>query len=321
MRKERAVVRLLFAAVAMSLGSHTAAQQGFFAAQDVTKYTPEWHSERFVDGRPKVPDDILDRMKAVTLEEAWAVLQQNGFMHQYEDGWLSIHPDKVLVGRALTATWMPGRPDLQNLLEAQGIEAQRKGAMNAWPVDMLQKRDVYVCDHFGLKEAGPSIGDNVGNAIYARSGNGIVYDGAVRDINGLEELPDFVAFVRYYEPSHHYGSLKSGKLLNSTMVSINAPTRIGHVTVMPGDVILGRNGGVIFIPPQLAEQVVKSSEATHLRDMFGHQRLQEGRYTAGQIDTRWTEDIEQDYRQWLKQNEDHLPVPKSRVEEILKDHE
>ena len=109
-------------------------------------------------------------------------------------------------------------------------------------------RDVYTCDHFGLKEAGPSIGDNVGNAIYARSRNGIVYDGAVRDINGLDDLPDFVAFVRYYDPSHHYGSLKTGKLLNSTMVSINAPTRIGHAMVMPGDVVLGRNGGVIFIP-------------------------------------------------------------------------
>jgi regulator of RNase E activity RraA len=258
-------------------------------------------------------------MKRVTLEEAWAVLQQNGFMHQYEDGWLSIHPDKVLVGRALTATWMPGRPDVQKLLEEEGAKMHRLGAMNAWPVDMLQKRDVYTCDHFGLKEAGPSIGDNVGNAIYARSGNGIVYDGAVRDINGLDELPDFVAFVRYYDPSHHYGSLKTGKLLNSTMVSINAPTRIGHVMVMPGDVVLGRNGGVIFIPPQLAEQVVKSSEQTHLRDLFGHQRLQEGRYTAGQIDTRWTDPIEQDYYQWLKQNEDHLPFPKSRIEEILKE--
>ena len=321
MRKRRDVTGFLFAAIAGLMSSNAVAQQGFFTAQDVTKYTPEWHGDRFADGRPKVPDDILDRMKNVTLEEAWAVLQQNSFMHQYEDGWLSIHRDKVLVGRALTATWMPGRPDVQKVIETEGIEAQRKGAMNAWPVDMLQKRDVYVCDHFGLKEAGPSIGDNVGNAIYARSGNGIVYDGAVRDINGLEELPDFVAFVRYYEPSHHYGSLKSGKLLNSTMVSINAPTRIGHVMAMPGDVILGRNGGVIFIPPQLAEQVVKSSEATHLRDMFGHLRLQQGKYTAGQIDTHWTEAIEQDYREWLKQNEDHLPVPKSRVEEILRDHE
>ena len=295
------------------------AQQGFFTSGDVLKYTPDWHGERFPDGRPKVPDDILDRMKPVTLEEAWAVLQQNGFMHQYEDGWLTIHEGKVLVGRALTATWMPGRPDVQKLIEEEGEKMHRIGGMNAWPVDMLQKRDVYTCDHFGLKEGGPSRGDNVGNAIYAKSGNGIVYDGAVRDINGLDELPNFVAFVRYYDPSHHYGSLKTGKLLNSTMVGINAPTRIGHVMVMPGDVVLGRNGGVIFIPPQLAEQVVKSSEETHLRDLFGHQRLQEDKYTAGQIDARWTDPIEQDYFLWLKQNEDHLPFPKSRIEEILRE--
>jgi len=295
------------------------AQQGFFTADDVIKYTPDWHGERFADGRPKVPDDILDRMKRVTLEEAWAVLQQNGFMHQYEDGWLSIHPEQVLVGRALTAAWMPGRPDVQKLLEDQGAKDHRIGGMNAWPVDMLQKRDVYVCDHFGLKVDGPSIGDNVGNAIYAKSGNGIVYDGAVRDINGLDELPNFVAFVRYYDPSHHYGSLRSGPRLNSTMVSINAPTRIGHAMAMPGDVVLGRNGGVIFIPPQLAEAVVKSSEETHLRDVFGHQRLEEGKYTAGQIDAHWTDAIENDYYQWLKQNEDHLDFPKARIEEILKE--
>lgn len=320
-RSTAAACSALFLAIIALTVSRSEAQQGFFTPQDVIKYTPGWHGERFPDGRPKVPDDILDRMKTVTLEEAWAVLQQNGFMHQYEDGWLSIHEGKVLVGRALTATWMPGRPDVQKLIETDPANARRVGGMNAWPVDMLQKRDVYVCDHFGLKEAGPSIGDNVGNAIYAKSGNGIVYDGAVRDINGLNELENFVAFVRYYDPSHHYGSLKTGKLLNSTMVSINGPTRIGRVMAMPGDVVLGRDGGVIFIPPQLAEQVVKTSEATHLRDLFGHRRLQEGKYTAGQIDARWNDTIEQDYRQWLKENEDHLPFPKSRIEQILKDHE
>jgi len=294
------------------------AQQGFFTSSDVIKYTPDWKGERFPDGRPKVPDDILDRMKKVTLEEAWATLQQAGFMHEYEDGWLSIHGDKVLVGRALTAVWMPGRPDIQKVIEEQGKEAHRIGAMNAWPVDMLQPRDVYVADHFQLKVDGPSIGDNVGNAIYAKSGNGIVYDGAVRDINGLEELPNFVSFVRYYDPSHHYGSLSSGRMLNSTMVSINGPCRIGHALVLPGDVVLGRNGGVIFIPAQLAQKVVEQSERTRLRDDFGHQRLQEKRYTAGQIDTRWTPEIEADYRSWLKQNEDHLSVPKAQIEEILK---
>src|SRR5215469_15207235 len=110
------------------------AQQGFFTRDDVIKYTPDWHGDRFPDGRPKVPDDILDRMKRVTLEEAWAVLQQNSFMHQYEDGWLSIHPEKVLVGRELTATWMPGRPDVQKLLEDEGGRMHRIGGMNAWPV-------------------------------------------------------------------------------------------------------------------------------------------------------------------------------------------
>lgn len=295
------------------------AQQEFFTPEDVIKYTPDWHGERFPDGRPKVPDDILDRMKTVTLEEAWATLRAAGFMHQYEDGWLSIHPDQVLVGRALTAVWMPGRPDVEKVIEDQGVQDHRKGGTNAWPVDMLQPRDVYVCDHFGLKVDGPSIGDNVGNAIYARSGNGIVYDGAVRDINGLNELQNFTSFVRYYDPSHHFGSLASGRLLNSTMVSINGPTRIGRALAMPGDIVLGRNGGVIFIPPQLAERVVKYSERTHLEDMFGHQRLREKKYTAGQIDAKWTPEIEQDYHQWLRQNEDHLPVPKSTVEEILKE--
>jgi regulator of RNase E activity RraA len=240
-------------------------------------------------------------------------------VHQYEDGWYSIHPDQILVGRALTAVWMPGRPDIQKVIEDQGKKDNRQGATNAWPVDMLQPRDVYVADHFGLKTDGPSIGDNVGNAIYARSGNGIVYDGAVRDINGLNELPNFTSFVRFYDPSHHFGSLASGRLLNSTMVSINGPTRIGHATVMPGDVILGRNGGVLFIPPQLAERVVKESESTRLEDTFGHQRLREKKYTAGQIDAKWSPEIEQDYHQWLKENENHLTVPKAQIEEILKE--
>lgn len=317
MRKLFAIV--LVGAALVAFAPRLSAQQGFFTPEDVIKYTPDWHGERFADGRPKVPDDILDRMKNVTLEEAWATLRTAGFNHQYEDGWYSIHPDQILVGRALTAVWMPGRPDIQKVVEDQGVKDHRKGGTNAWPVDMLQPRDVYVADHFGLKVDGPSIGDNVGNAIYAKSGNGIVYDGAVRDINGLNELPNFTSFVRSYDPSHHFGTLSSGARLNSTMVSINGPTRIGHALVLPGDVILGRNGGVLFIPPQLAEKVVKNSERTRLEDTFGHLRLQEKKYTAGQIDARWSPEIEQDYRAWLKENEDHLTVPKAQIEEILKE--
>ena len=297
------------------------AQSIAMSREELIRYTPDWTGDRFPDGRPKVPDGILKRMKSVTLEEAWARLRTAGFNHQYEDGWYVIHPEKVLVGRALTAQWLPGRPDIQKVIEEQGKKDGRVGGENAWPVDMLQPQDVYVCDHFGLKQDGPSIGDNVGNAIYARSHNGIVYNGAVRDINGLEELEDFVSFVRSYDPSHHFGSLASGPRLNSTMVGINIPSRIGKATVMPGDVVLGRNGGVIFIPPQLAQDVVEYSEYTHLQDMFGHQRLREGRYTAGQIDAKWSEPIEADFTQWLKDNSDKLPVAREQVEEILKRRE
>lgn len=293
-------------------------QPGILSRELLIKYTPDWKGERFEDGRPKVPDGILQRMKSVTLEEAWAQLRTAGFNHEYADGWLVIHPEKVLVGRALTAQWLPGRPDIERVIEEQGKKDGRVGGTNAWPVDMLQPSDVYVCDHFDLKQDGPSIGDNVGNAIYAKSHNGIVYEGAVRDINGLKELEDFTAFVRFYDPSHHFGMLGTGARLNSTMIGINIPIRIGPATVMPGDVVLGRDGGVLFVPPQLAEQVVQYSEITHLRDLFGHQRLREKKYTAGQIDTAWSAPIEADFTGWLRENTDKLPVGRQQIEEILK---
>jgi regulator of RNase E activity RraA len=276
--------------------------------------TPEWKGERFPDGRPRVPDDILERMKGVTLEEAWAVLRNEHFDYQYEGDWQTLDPDAVLVGRAVTATFMPGRPDIHKQIDARGREQGRSGSQNSWPVDLLEPGDVYVADQFGAHEDGPTIGDNVGNAIFANSGNGFVYDGAVRDLNGLKEIKGFSAFFRSYHPSHHN---PPGRL-NTTLVAINRPTRIGHATVMPGDVVLGREGGVIFIPPQLAQRVVETSEVVRLRDLFGQARLREGVYTSGQIDARWSDDIERDFSAWLKENIGELPFPKERIEELLK---
>jgi regulator of RNase E activity RraA len=311
--------RVLMAIVlVLAAASGVDAQPGVLTKEQLIEYTPDWKGERFPDGRPKVPDAILDRMSRVTLEEAWAVVTGAGFTHQFDDNWVSIHPDQVLVGRALTSQWLPGRPDILRVIEAKGRVQGRIGGTNAWPVDMLQPRDVYVSDHFGLKENGPSVGDNVGNAIFAKSANGIVYDGAVRDINGLREMKGFTSFVRSYDPSHHIGNASAGPRLNSTMIGINVPIRIGGAFVMPGDVVLGRDGGVIFIPPQLAEQVVRTSEITRLRDMFGHARLRAGVYTAGQIDSTWTAAIEADFTGWLRENIDRLPVSRPQIEDILK---
>ncbi|GJM29419.1 MAG: hypothetical protein DHS20C17_20540 [Cyclobacteriaceae bacterium] len=278
--------------------------------------TREWKGERFDDGRPKVSDQLIERMRLVTLEEAWAVLKGANYTNQYEEGWVTINPDSVLVGRALTATFMPGRPDVQRAINEQGEKDGRIKSQNSWPIDMLVPGDVYVVNQFGAHEDGPTIGDNLGNSIYAKSGNGIVYNGALRDVNGLKEIGSFTSFFRSYHPSHHLNNPEGQ--LNTTLVGINKPTCIGKVMVLPGDVILGRDGGVIVIPPQLAEKVVETSEVVRLRDMFGHQRLREQKYTAGQIDTRWSDGIEKDFSQWLNDHIDELPVPKEQIQELLK---
>lgn len=281
--------------------------------------TPEWKGERFADGRPKVSDNLLNRLKNVTLEEAWAVLRNENYRHQYEDGWEMINPDSVLVGRAVTAIFVPGRPDIHRVIDDKGHKQDgRVKSQNSWPIDLLVKRDVYVVDQFGAHEDGPTIGDNLGNSIYAKTGNGIVYDGAIRDINGLKEIGSFTSVYRSYHPSHHLNNPDAPGQLNTTLVGINQPTRIGKATVMPGDAVLARNGGVIFIPPHLLEKVVKTAEIVRLRDMFGHERLREQKYTPGQIDTRWSEEIEKDFSKWLNDHMDKLPVPREQIQEFLK---
>ena len=304
---------LLLAAAGSLLPLSLGAQQ--IARDELVYLTPEWKGERFEDGRPKVPDAILERMKLVTIEEAWAVLRGERFNYQFEGGWMTINPDSVLVGRAVTATFMPGRPDIHRVIDERGHNRdQRSGAQNTWAIDLLQPGDVYVADQFGATVDGPTIGDNLANSIFTKSGNGIVYDGAIRDISGLKEMGGFTSYFRTYHPSHH----NPGGNLNTTLVAINQPTRIGMATVMPGDVVLGRDGGVIFIPPHLAERVVTTSEIVRLRDMFGHQRLREQVYTPGQIDTRWSDEIERDFSQWLRDHVDELPVPPEQVQEYLR---
>lgn len=294
------------------------AQEVQISKEQLVALTPLWKGERFADGRPKVPDDIIKRMKLVSVEEAWAVMKNAGYGYQVAESWETINPDSVLVGRAVTATFMPGRPDVWQAIDSLGKKQGRR-AQNVWAVELLTKGDVYVADQFGAHRNGPTIGDNVGNAIFARTGNGIVYDGALRDLEGLKEIGSFTSFYTSYDPSYHNPGNGPSRDLTTMIVGINQPTRIRTVTVMPGDVVLGKLGVVVFIPPHLAEQVVTTSEIVRLRDMFGHQRLKEGKYTAGQIDSRWTDEIEKDFSKWLNDHINELPVPKEQIQKYLKD--
>ncbi len=270
--------------------------------------TPKWKGDRYPDGRPKVPDALLDRMKAVTIDEAWEVLRDHGYDNQFEGGWKILHPDQPLVGRALTVAYLPSRPDLVEHITRLGKEEGRIGRPNSWPIDMLQKGDIYIADGFGKVIDGTLMGDNLGTAIFAKSGNGVVFHAAARDLDGLLKIKGFNAFVRDWDPSEIKGMVLS---------SINRPIHIGRAVVLPGDVVLAKRTGVIVIPAHLAEEVVVRAEVMHIKDEFGHQRLREGVYTPGQIDSRWTEAIKADFYQWLKNRKNNPPIPLSVIEKYL----
>lgn len=289
--------------------------------EEIIALTPDWKGERFPDGRPKVPDDIIRRMKQVTIEEAWEVVNGAGYKYQMAEGWGQIiNPDSVLVGRAYTTMFMPGRPDVWKAIDSMGRKEGRR-AQNVWAVEQLQKGDVYVAYQFGAKKNGPTVGDRVGTSIYTKTGNGVVYDGALRDVEGMKDFGGFTSYFSSYDPSFHNPGGGNNRDLTTMIVGINKPTIIKGVTVMPGDVVLGKLGVVYFIPPHLAERVVKNSERVRLEDLFGKQRIREGKYTAGQIDARWAEPIQKDFTQWLKDNVNKLPVEKEQVLEIIKQRE
>ncbi len=274
--------------------------------------TANWKGERFPDGRPKVSDELLKRLKDISLEDAWGVLRNKGFANQFEGNWTIINPDSVMVGRVVTAQYMPSRPDLIEVVKNQGkVEGRaQKGGTNSWPIDILTNGDVYVADGYEKMADGTLIGDNLGNSIYAKSHNGVIFFGSVRDAEGLEEIKGFNAFIKGTDPSY---------IKEMMLTTINAPIRIGRATVLPGDVVLAKKYGVIFIPSYLVQELVLTSEVTMLRDEFGHLRLRQGKYLTGQIDSQWSDDIKKDFLDWLHHYPGKLPMTKEELDNYLKE--
>jgi len=275
-------------------------QLGLFSKDQRIALTREWKGERFPDGRPKAPDSILDGLKNVDAEEAWGVLQSHGYKYQFEGGWKEINPGERMVGRVFTAVFMPQRPDVNAVINDTGKEEGRVGAQNSWPIDMLSPGDVLVVDLFGKIKDGTFAGDNLSTSIFAKSHNGLVVDGAVRDFTGISEITGMHVFVRDFDPS---------ALRDTTLMGINVPIRIGHVMVMPGDVVVSDHEGLTFVPPQLAQVVIDRAQMTHRVDEWGHQMLREGKYTPGQIDRKWTKPMIQEFNKWLEQKGEKIRMP------------
>lgn len=306
--------KLTFLILAILIVSFTANSQTVkWTADDIKALTVEWTGERTPDGRPKVPDVLLERLKAVSMEEVWGFLEQKGYENQFENfssihenGWQILHPEKVMTGRVVTAQFMPLRKDFDNYVQAVGKKQNLTSPVtNYAPINALTDGDVYVADSYGKIEDGTLIGDNLANAIYKNGKRGIIFNGSVRDVEGLSEIEGFNGWIRGSDPS---------AIKQMMCATVNAPIRIGRVTVLPGDVVLAKPTGVTFIPPHLVAECVLSGEYTALRDQFNFFCIQTKKFKYDNeafVDVT-EEELDKAFVEWINAKKD-LPMDKKEL--------
>jgi regulator of RNase E activity RraA len=296
---------VLFSLLMVTIISGPQAQT--ISKEELIFLTSEWKGERFADGRPKISDDLLNRAKYIMIDDAWTVLKNEGYLNQFEGNWKILN-DSPMTGRALTAMYMPGRPDVEKHVRERGAAQGRKGNTNSWPIDILSKGDIYIADAFGKISGGPIMGATLANSIYSKSGNGVVFNGAARDLNEIKNIKGFNAFVRDFHPSFTE---------EMVLMGLNTPIRIGNVMVLPGDLVIAQKEGVLFVPSHLAEQVVTTGEFVIRKDQFGFEMVRTGKYSTGEIDSQWTDEIKSAFLQWLDKHPELGKMTRAEVDKMM----
>jgi len=297
---------LLFVLLVCSLAA-PAFSQVKITKEQILFYTSDWRGERFPDGRPKVPDDLLTRALDVSIEDVWDFLQEKGYRCQFDGGWQALHIDKPFAGRALTAQYMPLRPDMAKAITAEGKAEGRVSWTNSWPINELREGDVYVADGFGKIIEGTLIGSNLGSGIAAHTHSGFVFDAGIRDQEENREIPNLNGFYRGYDPS---------AWADMTLTAINSPIRIGRAVVLPGDLVLAKTDGVLFIPAILAEEAISSAEFTNLEDAFNFELNKSGK-NGGEFEGGWTPRKYDALAKWIDAHPEKLKMPRAEFDAIL----
>jgi 4-hydroxy-4-methyl-2-oxoglutarate aldolase len=279
----------------------------------IISLTTQWTGARMPDGRPYVSDSLLERLKKVVLTHAWGGLRKHKFNNQYQGNWMMIHPDKntIMTGRVVTAQYMPQRPDFGDVIRKVGLAEGHgeKAQSNVWPIEMLKDGDVYVADGFAKVEQGTLIGDRLANSIYSKSKRGVIFWGTVRNIQEIKKVDGFNGWILGDHPS---------SLTEVMLTSINAPIRIGDVTVLPGDVVFASPYGTLFFPAYLVNGIVLEAEISNLRHIYGIKRNKAGEWTTGQIDSDYTSQMKKEFFDYLRGLPDtELPMPRKELNEYL----
>lgn len=270
-------------------------------------YTSDWKGDRFPDGRPKVPDDLIKRALDVSIEDVWGYLRNLGYHCQFDGGWQALHIEKPMAGRALTAQYMPARPDMLKAIAAEGKAEGRKSGNNSWPINELQIGDVYVADGYGKIFEGTLIGSNLGSGIAAHTHTGFIFDAGIRDQEENREIKDLNGFYRGYDPTYW---------VDMTLTAINSPIRIGKATVLPGDLVVAKTDGIIFIPAILAEAAISSAEFTGLEDDYNFEQNSKGANGA-EFEGGWTPQKYDALAAWVNQHPEKLKMSKAEFNDLL----
>jgi regulator of RNase E activity RraA len=274
------------------------AQLYTFSKQELIDYTAQSPFDRFADGRPKVPDSLIERARDLSSEEVWAGLHEDGFRNQYADGFQVLHPGKTMVGRAFTVQFMPLRADVEEISKKKAKQHGWDGLTNQTAIDMLQPGDVLVVDMFGKKVDGTIVGDNLFYYVMkATQGGGLVVDGSIRDLDGIAKI-DMPAYFRSADPT---------PIGNVMLTGVNVPIRIGGVTVMPGDLVVGDREGVYFIPPQFVKEILDHADETHIHDEWTKLKFDEGKYKSSEIyGSPKDPKLQKEYQEYLKKRLDEI---------------
>src|SRR6478752_366195 len=304
---KRNVILFLSFMIGIVSSSNVIAQT--ISKEELIFLTSEWKGERFPDGRPKIPDDLIERAKKIYIDDAWTVLKNEGYLNQYEGNWKMVNNDVPVIGRAVTAMFMPTRPDIEKNIKARGTTRDgRKGNTNSWPIETLTKGDVYVADGFGKIGSGTLMGSTLATSIFNKTGNGVVFNGASRDLQEIQEMPGFNAFVRDFHPSF---------LEEMVLMGLNTPVRIGNVMVLPGDLVIARREGVLFVPAHMAEEVVSTAEFVIRKDKFGFEMVRNGKYSTGEIDSQWNDEIKTEFLKWLEKHPELGKMTRAELDKVM----
>ena len=270
-------------------------------------YTAEWKGERFPDGRPKIADNLLERALDVSIEDIWDFLRGQGYVNQFETGWQSLHPDKPFAGRALTAQFMPRRPDMANAVTAEGKAEGRVSGTNSWVINELKMGDTMVADGYGKIVEGTLIGSNLGSGIAAHTHSGFVFDAGIRDAEENREIANLNGIYRGYDPS---------AWAQMQLTGINVPVRIGRAVVLPGDLVLAKRDGVIFIPASLAAMAIAKAEFTNLQDAYNFELNKQGTNGA-EFEGGWTAQKYAGFSKWIDAHPEKLKMTKAEFTDLL----